>query len=106
MPSSAVHRFSDADDYAAAIRGGTVEVTITERGQFNAKRIRIDFHRLWMQRLSESLPRVLHFAVMPGRAGLMFHVAELVPANPCQRWACRPSTIANTYATLARVCVA
>jgi hypothetical protein len=72
MPSSAVHRFSDPDDYAAAIRAATVEVMITGRGQFTAKRIRIDFQRLWMQRLSESLPRVLHLAAMPGRAAIMF----------------------------------
>ena len=72
MPSSAVHRFSDAGDYAAAIRGGTIEVTVTGRGQFSAKRIRIDFHRLWMQRFSESLPRVLHSADVSGRAIMMF----------------------------------
>ena len=72
MPSSAVHTFSDADDYATAIRAGTVELTVTGRGQFTGKRIRIDFDRLWMQCFSESLPRVLHFAIMPGRAGIMF----------------------------------
>src|SRR5262245_10940536 len=72
MPSSAVHSFSDADDYAAAIRASTVEVTVTGRGQFTAKLIRIDFHRLWMQRFSESLPRVMHAANVPGRAIIMF----------------------------------
>jgi hypothetical protein len=34
MPSSAVRTFSDADDYAAVIRGGTVEVTVTGPREF------------------------------------------------------------------------
>lgn len=72
MPWSAVDTFSDPDDYAAAIRAGTAEVTVTGRGQFSAKRLRIDFHGLWMQRFSESLPRVLHAVNMRGRAGIMF----------------------------------
>ena len=58
MPSSAVRTFSDADDYAAAIRAGTVELTVTERGDFNAKLVRIDLQRLWMQRFSDNLPRI------------------------------------------------
>ena len=72
MPSSAVHTFTDADDYAAAIRAATIEMIVTRRGQFTAKHIRIDFHRLWMQRLSENLPRVLHMMADSGRAGITF----------------------------------
>jgi hypothetical protein len=52
MPSSAVRTFSDADDYAAAIRGADVEFTVTGRGDFGAKLTGIDLHHLWMQRLS------------------------------------------------------
>ena len=37
MPSSAVHTFTDPDDYAAAIRQGTYELTVTQRGDFTAK---------------------------------------------------------------------
>ena len=54
MPSSAVHTFADPDDYAAASRQATYELTVTERGHFTAKLIRIDLHRLWMQRFSET----------------------------------------------------
>ena len=72
MPSSAVRTFSDADEYAAAIRGGIVELTVKERGDFNAKLTRVDLHRLWMQRFSENLPRVVHAANTPGRAGVHF----------------------------------
>jgi AraC-like DNA-binding protein len=71
MPTSAVRTFSDPDDYAASIRNARVEMTITGRGQLVAKIIRIDLHRLWMQRFSDNLPRVAHSGEM-GRASLIF----------------------------------
>ena len=58
MPSSAVRTFTDPDDYAMTIRGGTVEFTLTGRGHFNAKLVRIDLFRnqcdrvlIWIARL-------------------------------------------------------
>jgi AraC-like DNA-binding protein len=72
MPSSAVHIFTDPDDYAATIRQGTVEMTVTGRGHLNAKLTRIDLHRLWMQRFSENLPAVYHVAGWDGRAVIAF----------------------------------
>ena len=72
MPSSAVRTFIDSDDYAASIRATNAEFTVTERGEFAAKIIRIDLHSLWMQRFSETLPRVAHCAFMPGRAIITF----------------------------------
>src|SRR5438067_8108701 len=72
MPSSAVRTFNDLDDYAAAIRQGTYELTVTERGHFTAKLTRIDLHRLWMQRFSDNLPRISHIAGWGGRAVFAF----------------------------------
>ncbi len=72
MPSSAVQTFSDPGDYAAAIRQGTHELTVTERGHFTAKLTRIDLHRLWMQRFSEKLARVSHISGWGGRAIIAF----------------------------------
>jgi len=72
MPSSAVHTFTDPDDYAAAIRAGTVELTVNGRGDFTAKLTRIDLHRVWMQRFSDKLPRILHSANFAGRAIISF----------------------------------
>ncbi len=72
MPSSAVREFTDSDDYAAAIRATRVEMTVTGRGHFAAKLVRIDLHRLWLQRFSEKLPRIGHSANIPGRAIISF----------------------------------
>ena len=70
MPSSSVRRFFDPDDYGASIRGVVAEITLTGRGRFSAKLTRIDLHRLWMQRFSESLPRVAHVKLPAGRTVL------------------------------------
>jgi hypothetical protein len=72
MPSSAVRTFSDPDDHAASIRGGLIEATITERGRFTGKLVRIDLWRLWMQRFSENLPRIYHVDGSSGRAIILF----------------------------------
>nr|WP_294505369.1 helix-turn-helix domain-containing protein [uncultured Rhodopila sp.] len=72
MPGSAVLRFSDPDKYGAFVRGTKAEVTVTKPGLFEAKLIRVDLHRLWMQRYSETLPRIAHFDHIPGRAFFMF----------------------------------
>jgi AraC-like DNA-binding protein len=72
MPSSAVRTFSDPDDYTAAMRATRAELTVTGRGDFTAKLIRIDLHRLWMQRFSDNLPRVAHSAIIAGRSFISF----------------------------------
>ena len=76
MPESAVRTFSDPDDYAASIRAAQVEATVTGRGQFTAKLTRVDFHRLWIQRCSNNLPRILHYAHIKGRAIVQFRIAS------------------------------
>jgi hypothetical protein len=76
--SSAVRTFTDPDDYAGAIRAARVEITVTERGDYTAHQTRIDLHRLWMQRLSDSLPRIIHGDLVPGRAVITF----LAPPGP------------------------
>jgi AraC-like DNA-binding protein len=81
MPSSVAQTFSDPEAYGAAIRATTVQLAVTRPGQFAAKLLRIDFHRLWMQRFSESLPRVLHNAIIPGRAVISFQTR-----GPCLLW--------------------
>jgi AraC-like DNA-binding protein len=74
MLSSAVRTFSDPDDFAAAIRQSSVDLTITGRGRFAAKLIRIDLHRLWMQRLSDNLPRIARADIAGGRVIVGFQI--------------------------------
>jgi AraC-like DNA-binding protein len=74
MPSSAVRTFSDPDEYAAAIRATNTELTVTGRGQFAAELIRIDLHRLWMQRAFDNLPRITHPTNIAGRAVVSFRI--------------------------------
>jgi AraC-like DNA-binding protein len=72
MLSSAVQSFTDPDEYAAAARATRAELNITERGRFTAKLVRIDLHRLWMQRYSDNLPRIGHWANVAERAIVSF----------------------------------
>jgi AraC-like DNA-binding protein len=72
MPSSAVRTFSDPSDYAASIRAANAELTVTRRGRFTAKLIRIDLHRLWIQQAFDNLPRIVHSTNIAGRAVVSF----------------------------------
>jgi hypothetical protein len=62
MPPNAVHTYADPDDYAASVRASKITLTALGRGEFDARITRITLPRLWMQRFSESLPRILHSA--------------------------------------------
>jgi AraC-like DNA-binding protein len=79
---SAVRTFTDPDDFAATIRAGRVEITVTGRGHFAAKITRINLHRLWLQRLSDNLPRIAHAAQATGRAVISFRTRP----GPPQLW--------------------
>ena len=82
MPSSAVKGFTDPDDYAAAIRQGVSEMTVTGRGVFRAEIVRIDFHQLWMQRFMENTSRIRHTTGLGGRAVIAFPAQP----GPAQSW--------------------
>ena len=91
MPSSAVHTFTDPDEYATVFPATSADLTITGRGQFIANVTRIDLHRLWMLRFSDNLPRVKHSANITGRTiisfrtqpgpGLLWNGEEMHPSN-------------------------
>ena len=74
MPSSRVFAFSDPYEYQAAIRAGTVEVIPATGGTFKAELTRIDLQQLWLQGVSESLPRLINGPVDSNRAGIEFPV--------------------------------
>jgi hypothetical protein len=68
---SAVFRFADAYNYQQTIRAADANVFVTSPGKFEAELIRIDLHRLWMQRSHESLPRVMRATIMTSRNAIM-----------------------------------
>jgi len=74
MPWSLVRTFTDPEDYAASIRTRRVELTLTEPGSFTGKIIQIDLHRLWMQRIFDNLPRILHAVLVPDGAAIIFRI--------------------------------
>jgi AraC-like DNA-binding protein len=73
MPSCDVRTFTEPDEFAAAIQGAEVDLSIAARGTFAAEVTRIDLGSLRLQRLSENLPIVSHLSNLGGRAGFMFH---------------------------------
>jgi AraC-like DNA-binding protein len=80
--SSAIRRFTDPDDYAAAIRQTSAQITVTGRGHFTGQIVRVDLHRLWAQRYSESLPRIMHTDSRSGRAIISFRTLP----GPAMSW--------------------
>jgi AraC-like DNA-binding protein len=72
MPSSSVRKYTDPDEYAAALQQGPVELTVAQRGIFTAKLCTVNLHRLWMQHLSEDLARTSHVDASGGRAFMAF----------------------------------
>jgi len=76
VPSSSVRTFTDSDEYALTVRSppndGPGSMTVIGSGNFTGKLVRIDMHRLWMQRFYDNLPRIGHAANMVGRAKIMF----------------------------------
>ena len=80
MQSSKVSAFADPDQYAATICAADVTVVPTARGDFNAELTRVDFRRLWMQRVAESAPLIKYSTVHRQRAPILFLTRPTQPA--------------------------
>src|SRR5262249_53869881 len=74
MPSGSVRAFADADQYAAELQQGPVELTVMQRGSFTARLWTIELQDLAMQRLSEELARTSHVDSRSDRAFLAFRM--------------------------------
>lgn len=72
MPSSSVRTFTEAADYAAGIRAANIDMTALGRGNFRAKLVQVTLPNLWMQRFSETLPRIARTATSAARAIVVF----------------------------------
>src|SRR5271165_973966 len=72
MPCSAAACFTDPDAWAQTVRNSNVELTPVGRGPFFGEIVALNLHRLWMQRFSENLPRVVYANNVPGRVIINF----------------------------------
>ena len=57
MAHSNARSFTEPGEFAAAIRGAEVEVSLLAPGTFTGSVTRVDLHSLRIQRFSESHPR-------------------------------------------------
>src|SRR5215831_10667584 len=83
MARTATFTFSDPIPYQAALRAADVEILPAAKGNFRAKLIRIDFDRLSMKYVSETLPRVSYSALKAKRAFIAFLTDENQPPACC-----------------------
>jgi AraC-like DNA-binding protein len=81
MLSTRLLTFSDPKDFMSSIRAVEARVIPTSKGNFHAALRQIAMDRLWMQHGSESLARIIHATVVPGRVGIDF----LLPDQPSMR---------------------
>jgi hypothetical protein len=68
MPVSSVRSFSNPDDYCSSMRDFRYELTVTGGGDFAAEHVRVELHKLLVQRYYSNLPWVAHTETMKGRA--------------------------------------
>jgi AraC-like DNA-binding protein len=80
MWSSTIIESSDPDEFVGLIRPDGCEILVTERGPFNARGILMKIDRLYLQRRTEHLARLIQVA-MP-RCGMLF----LTEAGPSMYW--------------------
>jgi AraC-like DNA-binding protein len=78
---SIVHRtFNDPDAYQQAIRlAHASDITVSERGAFDAKLTKIDLGRVWVQRGIDNLPRTMHIGIGAGRRAIAFLADRQAP---------------------------
>jgi AraC-like DNA-binding protein len=80
MPGSHVYDIADPALFRPALRGGEGELFVVGRGHFQSELVRVDLDKLWLQRGSETLPRVVHVANDPNRAPIFFLADAEQPA--------------------------
>ena len=84
QPNISVASFDDPFLFQNAIRRGQFEIFPTVRGDFRSELVRVDFHSVWMQRASESLPLIRHGAVSADRVIVIFlPEPQLAPLRYC-----------------------
>lgn len=80
MPTSAVLKFTDPDEYRSSIQGtAKFSVLVTEPGHFGAQLTWINLHSLWMQRGQTSLAQLVRSTILETRSPIFFLTDERGP---------------------------
>ena len=79
MPQSNVFPFADPAEFRSVVRAADGELLVTGKGDFRSEVIRIDLSKLWMQRISDRLPRIIQASNDPSRAAILFHASVNQP---------------------------
>lgn len=77
--------FSDPFEFQAAIRAADMEIIPTTKGTFRAELTQATLNKLWMQRLSEDLPRVHKGSIKRGRRIFSFLTEDQPEVYHCGR---------------------
>ena len=72
MPYGQVFDLSDPVAVRDFARPPSAELLVTGSGEFRMELMRIDLDKLWMQRISDNLPRILHGEVPSNRTAILF----------------------------------
>ena len=89
--------FTDPFQFQSAIRAAEIEIIPTAKGQFRAELTQATLNRLWMQRLSEELPRVHKGSIKRGRKIFNFLTEEQPEVYHCARLFERGELIADDF---------
>jgi AraC-like DNA-binding protein len=72
MLSSAVRSYTDVEAYTKALPSKTIDMHVTQRGEFKARTTMIALHELKLRRYADNLARITYAALLPGRAVIAF----------------------------------
>jgi AraC-like DNA-binding protein len=89
--------FADPFEFQTAIRAAEIEILPTGKGEFKAELTQVTLNRLWMQRLSENLPRVHKGSIKRGRRIFSFLIGEQPEVYHCGRLFERGELIADDF---------
>jgi AraC-like DNA-binding protein len=73
MAKGHIHRFTEPTEFATALAGVKVDLTVLRGGQFASEITEIDVGALRIRRFSESLPRIIHIDHLGKEAKFVFH---------------------------------
>jgi AraC-like DNA-binding protein len=89
--------FTDPFPFQEAIRAADMEIIPTAKGEFRAELTQATLDKLWMQRLSENLPRVHKGAIKRGRRVFSFLTEDQPEVYHCGRLFAKGELIADDF---------